>query len=527
MDKENVISPFKQAVEQLISVHVHETNELRKLIEENEVRHRKKQESWQKEKDSLTSELEKLKKDKHELRGMLKKAQVLLDKYRSQLRNQLQDNISDENENAILEQAKGENTDDRVSTPKSKKDPHAPDCYIIIDSDIKSPKQNKQKTDANKTPHKKETKKTDKTSSTDKTDKPNKSNKTERSDETPTKTKDTKEKKTSPKVKADEQKGDNIVQPIDLSIDEPTTNFTSNNKKNTNNNSNNIRKSNEYKLNTNYSTPTKTGEDLLDDLDAAIQNANENDNDNNNTNIYNNINNNTNTTPKPMKTKYNKYNLTPIAKTTPDNKTPKSAQNTPTNTKPKSNNTSPINDNDPDFIQKTKSAQNTPTNTKNGNKNNDNDTDFYQKTNSAQNTPTNTKNSNKNTSPNNDDSDFYQKIYDQFSKTSAKRLADDLDFDDSSPPNAKPSTPNIMPPPPAPSTKKFKYVEVVRNKEERAALPAHECDQCKKFYEALGDGYDINKMVQYCSRHRSRDVIPDTPPDYWQMSFPSSETQDN
>jgi hypothetical protein len=47
-----------------------------------------------------------------------------------------------------------------------------------------------------------------------------------------------------------------------------------------------------------------------------------------------------------------------------------------------------------------------------------------------------------------------------------------------------------------------------------------------QFYEALGDGYDRNKMVQYCSRHRARDAVPDTPPDYWQMSFPSSETQD-
>jgi len=74
--------------------------------------------------------------------------------------------------------------------------------------------------------------------------------------------------------------------------------------------------------------------------------------------------------------------------------------------------------------------------------------------------------------------------------------------------------------------RKFKYQEVVRNKEERAALPAFECDQCRKFYEALGEGVDRNKMVQHCSRHRARDEVPDTPPDYWQMSFPSSETQE-
>lgn len=33
----------------------------------------------------------------------------------------------------------------------------------------------------------------------------------------------------------------------------------------------------------------------------------------------------------------------------------------------------------------------------------------------------------------------------------------------------------------------FAYVEVVRNREERRALPGHDCVECKKYYDALGD----------------------------------------
>jgi len=76
--------------------------------------------------------------------------------------------------------------------------------------------------------------------------------------------------------------------------------------------------------------------------------------------------------------------------------------------------------------------------------------------------------------------------------------------------------------------RKDKYKEVVRNKEERAALPGHECEHCSKFFDAItvADGrgsVDRKKLVQLCSRHRYADAPPSTPPGYWQLSFPPTQ----
>ena len=70
----------------------------------------------------------------------------------------------------------------------------------------------------------------------------------------------------------------------------------------------------------------------------------------------------------------------------------------------------------------------------------------------------------------------------------------------------------------------FPYHEVVRGKAARAALPAHECDECRKFNDAVyaQTGADMPgraQMVNECSRHRSRFAPALTPADYWEMDF--------
>ena len=53
----------------------------------------------------------------------------------------------------------------------------------------------------------------------------------------------------------------------------------------------------------------------------------------------------------------------------------------------------------------------------------------------------------------------------------------------------------------------FAYQEVVRKRDERMALPAHDCEECRRFLDALeaaGGHIDRNEIINQCSRHRSR-----------------------
>ncbi|KAG6962166.1 hypothetical protein JG688_00008724 [Phytophthora aleatoria] len=73
----------------------------------------------------------------------------------------------------------------------------------------------------------------------------------------------------------------------------------------------------------------------------------------------------------------------------------------------------------------------------------------------------------------------------------------------------------------------FAYVEVVRNREERKALPGHDCMECKKYYDALGGlgAADAAAHKNKCSRHRARFEPYQTPDDFWRLSFPDSEPE--
>ena len=54
----------------------------------------------------------------------------------------------------------------------------------------------------------------------------------------------------------------------------------------------------------------------------------------------------------------------------------------------------------------------------------------------------------------------------------------------------------------------------MRNKRQRAALPAHACAQCKGFFDAVGMECDACDH----GRHRARHAPVETPNSYWDMS---------
>lgn len=67
------------------------------------------------------------------------------------------------------------------------------------------------------------------------------------------------------------------------------------------------------------------------------------------------------------------------------------------------------------------------------------------------------------------------------------------------------------------------YCEVVRKKADRAALKPHECPECGKFIDAImeQDKHGVyNRHELMCaSRHRHRFTPPETPEDFWELSF--------
>jgi len=73
------------------------------------------------------------------------------------------------------------------------------------------------------------------------------------------------------------------------------------------------------------------------------------------------------------------------------------------------------------------------------------------------------------------------------------------------------------------SKKKIKCVdEPTRKKADREALPGHECEHCKKFYDAItedGGSFDRKVFVNCSSRHRHLHETPNTPPGFWDLSF--------
>ena len=68
--------------------------------------------------------------------------------------------------------------------------------------------------------------------------------------------------------------------------------------------------------------------------------------------------------------------------------------------------------------------------------------------------------------------------------------------------------------------------EVVRCKESRLQMTGHECENCRSWYEEMGDRTgDRDKLVQHLSRHRTDlpATPPSTPPGIWDLTFPSTQ----
>ncbi|XP_059839865.1 DNA endonuclease RBBP8 isoform X2 [Hypanus sabinus] len=69
----------------------------------------------------------------------------------------------------------------------------------------------------------------------------------------------------------------------------------------------------------------------------------------------------------------------------------------------------------------------------------------------------------------------------------------------------------------------FPHIEVVRNKEERRKLQGHTCKECEVYYADLPEEERLKKLAN-CSRHRFRYIPPNTPENFWEVGFPSTQT---
>uniref|UniRef100_A0A8B9SLP7 DNA endonuclease RBBP8 n=1 Tax=Anas platyrhynchos TaxID=8839 RepID=A0A8B9SLP7_ANAPL len=69
----------------------------------------------------------------------------------------------------------------------------------------------------------------------------------------------------------------------------------------------------------------------------------------------------------------------------------------------------------------------------------------------------------------------------------------------------------------------FPHIEVIRKKEERRKLPGHTCKECEIYYADIPEE-EREKKLAACSRHRFRYIPPNTPENFWEVGFPSTQT---
>ncbi|NWV49333.1 CTIP endonuclease, partial [Daphoenositta chrysoptera] len=69
----------------------------------------------------------------------------------------------------------------------------------------------------------------------------------------------------------------------------------------------------------------------------------------------------------------------------------------------------------------------------------------------------------------------------------------------------------------------FPHIEVVRKKEERRKLLGHTCKECEIYYADIPEE-DRAKKLASCSRHRFRYIPANTPENFWEVGFPSTQT---
>nr|XP_025742552.1 DNA endonuclease RBBP8 isoform X2 [Callorhinus ursinus] len=73
------------------------------------------------------------------------------------------------------------------------------------------------------------------------------------------------------------------------------------------------------------------------------------------------------------------------------------------------------------------------------------------------------------------------------------------------------------------SLQNFPHIEVVRKKEERRKLLGHTCKECEIYYADI-PAEEREKKLASCSRHRFRYIPPNTPENFWEVGFPSTQT---
>ncbi|CAN0163061.1 unnamed protein product [Rangifer tarandus platyrhynchus] len=69
----------------------------------------------------------------------------------------------------------------------------------------------------------------------------------------------------------------------------------------------------------------------------------------------------------------------------------------------------------------------------------------------------------------------------------------------------------------------FPHIEVLRKKEERRKLLGHTCKECEIYYADF-PAEEREKKLASCSRHRFRSIPPNTPENFWEVGFPSTQT---
>lgn len=69
----------------------------------------------------------------------------------------------------------------------------------------------------------------------------------------------------------------------------------------------------------------------------------------------------------------------------------------------------------------------------------------------------------------------------------------------------------------------FPHIEVIRKKEERRKLLGHTCKECEVYYADI-PAEEREKKLASCSRHRFRYIPPNTPENFWEVGFPSTQT---
>ncbi|XP_015250398.1 PREDICTED: DNA endonuclease RBBP8 isoform X1 [Cyprinodon variegatus] len=69
----------------------------------------------------------------------------------------------------------------------------------------------------------------------------------------------------------------------------------------------------------------------------------------------------------------------------------------------------------------------------------------------------------------------------------------------------------------------FAHVAVVRKKDERRKLKGTTCKECEVYYAHLPEE-EKQKKLSACSRHRYLYIPPNTPENFWEVGFPSTQT---